>query len=153
MIDLCITGVPGTGKTALCTCLNSLGVECVSAADLARDLNCIDSDTVDVDCLREKCGDQEIVEGHFSHLLGCRKIVILTCSEDVLEKRLLERGYSEEKIRENMEAQRSGIIYSESLDLIPSLRIMEIETSKILPEETAQRILAFLKGERNGRDP
>ena len=59
--------------------------------------------------------EDSILEGHFSHEFdNIDKIIVLRCDPKVLVKRLSERGYSKEKVRENLEAEAIGTIYSES---------------------------------------
>lgn len=147
MIEMCISGVPGTGKTSLCRYLADKGLQCHSADEIALRVGCMDGETVDVDCLNSRISDLPVVEGHYSHLLQCRRVLILTCREDILEKRLAERGYSLHKIMENLDVQRSGTIYFEALDRLPSTMIREVDTSCTDLEHTADIAMRFMLGE------
>lgn len=127
---ICLTGIPGTGKTTICKMLDEKGIRCVSADSIAEQLECKEGDEVDIDCLRSKMIPSDIVvESHYSHLLKCDFIIILEAPESIIEERLAKRGYSEVKIRGNIDTQLSGSIYSEALDNLPATRIVRIDCS------------------------
>lgn len=145
---ICLTGVPGTGKSTLGSILAEAGFKVCDAASVAIDSGCISGDEVDIQCLLQR-GDFsrcDIVQSHFSHLLSCEHIVILETDPDVLKKRLKDRGYSESKIMENTEAQISGTIYYESLDRVPSGRITRIDTTACSPESSADTVISIFQG-------
>ncbi len=146
MIELCISGVPGTGKSTVCEFLTEMGYKCNHLNDVADETGCIQEGEVDVDCLKERIpGEISIVESHYSHALDCRKVVILECDPGILEERLLKRGYSASKVQENIESQSSDIIYYESLELRPSGRIFRIDTTGLSPWEVARRITMIIE--------
>ncbi|QRF74922.1 putative kinase [Thermoplasmatales archaeon] len=145
---ICISGIPGTGKSTLCRKLNEIGIKCISANDEAARLDCISGDEVDVDLLRSRMDRINIVEGHYSHLLDCDAVIILTAPEATIRKRLTERGYSEAKIDDNIESMLAGTIYYEALDRMPASRIFIIDTgsadeNSVLTE--AERIISQMK--------
>lgn len=142
---ICISGVPGTGKTTICTLLNRDGIKCESADKVARDLDCLNDDGVDVDILRDRFPSFEVVEGHYSHLLDCNAVIILFTDEEILRERLSKRNYDQEKIQQNVEAQISGTIYYESLDRVPSNRIFQLDTGKMGLDETYHAIRRIIQ--------
>ena len=125
---ICITGIPGTGKSTLCLNLNRNGATCRSANDEAQRLGCVSGDVVDTDRLRAAINGVNIIEGHYTHLLDCECAIILTASEETIRKRLLDRGYSREKVEENIGVMLSDSIYYEALDRLPAGRIFTVST-------------------------
>jgi len=57
-----------------------------------------------------------LVEGHLSHLIDPDLCILLRCSPKLLRERLETRGYSKEKVRENIEAEALNIIRDEYLE-------------------------------------
>ncbi|MCL5679169.1 MAG: AAA family ATPase [Candidatus Thermoplasmatota archaeon] len=125
---ICITGIPGTGKSTLCLNLNRNAATCRSANDEAQRLDCVSGDVVDIGRLRAAINGVSIIEGHYTHLLDCECAIILTASEETIRKRLLDRGYSREKVEENIGAMLSDSIYYEALDRLPAGRIFKVST-------------------------
>ena len=141
---ICITGIPGTGKSTLCLNLNRNGVTCRPANDEAQRLGCVSGDVVDTDRLRGAINGVNIIEGHYTHLLDCECVIILTGSEETIRKRLLDRGYSREKIEENIEVMLSGSIYYEALDRLPGGRIFTVNTDSENEEAVLARVMTII---------
>lgn len=144
-----ITGIPGSGKSSVCRTLRELGYDCRNVLDLEGAASCLDEEEMDIECLKEKAewarGTDLIIEGHYSHLLGASIVFILQRVEEKILETLMERGYPEGKINENLDALRSDIIYQESLELLPSTRIHRISVKEGDPETTAMKILELFK--------
>lgn len=147
---ICITGVPGTGKTTISRILNDMGYRICDAAGIAGNSDCISGTDVDLDCLMERgdFSDCDGVQSHFSHLLQCSVVFILEADEEELGQRMRDRGYTEEKISENIDAQRSDTIYYEALDRVPSNRIFRLKTTGTTPESVADNITQLLQLDR-----
>ncbi len=129
----CITGIPGSGKTTICGLLNERGIPCKNALDLPGSSRCIENGEVDIECLSMLVGQQDrdiVLEGHFSHLLGCDSVIILERAEEEICKEMENRKYSQEKISENIDALRSDAIYYEALEYLPSGRIHRIKVEE-----------------------
>ncbi len=96
-------------------------------------MGCISGEEADIDCLRERVDPARyrIIEGHYAHLMKCTHVIILERSTDELRKVYESRGYSLEKANENIDAQDSGTIYPEALDLIPSTRIFTVRNNGV----------------------
>lgn len=150
---ICITGIPGSGKTTLCSKLRDHGIKCISVLEIPGAENCRNGDEVDIDCLKEKFDgilDTDImVEGHYSHLLKCNSVIILDREEMAVTLELRNRGYSEKKINENLDALRSDVIYRETLDLMPSTRIRRIKVQEGRPEVTLNEVLDYIGRQKN----
>lgn len=147
---VCITGTPGTGKTHLSSLL---GKNVIHLNDFSRENGCTKgydkkrkSRIVDIDCLKNKLRgiNDVIIEGHYSHFLNCDIVIVLRTSPKILRKRLEERNYSKEKIRENLEAEAIGLITSEALEKCKN--VYEIDTS-VIDEKILEKIEKILKGE------
>jgi len=124
---LAVTGVPCSGKTTLCAKLgDALKAKVVNLTSLVEEnkLYCgvdagRDAKIVDVDKLREYVAgiidSDTILDGLLSHHLEVTHILLLRCDPRVLLERMKARGYSREKILENLEAEYLGVILDESL--------------------------------------
>ena len=148
-----ITGTPGTGKTSVGKELSSRGYTVIQLAGttgpyrLERDR---DRDTVVIDEERWASDFLPVdgfVEGHLAHLLPCDLIVILRCRPDVLAERLRKRGYSEEKVRENAEAEAIDVILIECLENFEPRQIYELDTTDKTVRECCEMIEEFARGE------
>lgn len=113
---IAITGTPGCGKTTLASLLpdaidlkaHAAQVDAVVDYDHADEAAVIDMDAIRI--------EEGIVEGHLSQFLEPDECWVLRCDPRVLEARLEARGYSPEKVRENVEAECLDIILQEALD-------------------------------------
>ena len=127
-----------------------MGYNVCDAASVADEVGCVSNHEVDIQCLYQK-GDFsgcDLAQSHFSHYLSCDLIIILEASDDTLESRLKKRGYTDLKIRENIDAQLSGTIYYESLERLPAVRIKTMDTTSASPESLAREIAAMLEPNR-----
>ncbi len=144
VIKVCISGVPGTGKTTICDILSDRGYSCKHLDVVAASAGCLHGDEVDIERLNSQRIEAFAVEGHYAHLLDCRLVIILECGEIDLRKRLLSRGYPKSKIDENVDVQLSGILYFEALDRLPAGRILRIDTCSMGADEVVERIIQFV---------
>ncbi|MHB8360902.1 MAG: AAA family ATPase [Thermoplasmataceae archaeon] len=147
MRRICITGVPGSGKSYLAVKIRDIRYTVGDLNTLASEAGCMIGEEVDIECLAAVLENSNIgiVEGHYSHLLPCRAIIITEATEECIEGRLKLREYSKEKIEENLDALRSDSIFSEALDRIPATRIMRIDTTNGIDERGMNRILLFIE--------
>ncbi|MBP2134566.1 adenylate kinase [Methanomicrobium sp. W14] len=156
-MTVCITGTPGTGKSSVSKVLKKRGYNVVSQNDTAKkyiigadpDRN---TEIIDEDKWVEEFKPFDgIIEGHITHLLPCRRLVVLRCRPDVLKKRLLKRGYSEEKASENAMAEALDVVLVESLEVHPGDIIFESDTTFADVEKTADEIEMFIEGKTSFR--
>ena len=132
-----ITGIPKVGKTTICNMLSSYGIECVSADSVALDLGCMENNTVDLDCMNSRLLVlPRVIESHYSHLLMSGHVIILKADPDEIITRMRNAGYSGEKIAENIDAQNSDTIYYESIERLPSSRVVSVDLTGRSPSES-----------------
>ena len=155
---IAVTGTPGTGKTSVARLLpyRVLDINVLikdEGLHLGQDPDrgCL---IADVDALEKRIDELEgaesdgdevlVLEGHFSHQFAPVAIVLRT-SPKVLKGRLRRRGYSEKKIRENLEAEALDAILIEAVEWCD--QVHEIDTTKISAEETARLVTKIIRGE------
>lgn len=160
MDKIVITGIPGTGKTTVAERISEVkGLEVThvdsnfiqeKGLSIGKD-EPRQSEEVDLEKLKETLIPiKGIIESHLLcefHLPDSIPIV-LRCRPDVLKERLKKRGYSDEKIQENIEAeaidycvQRTKENYGESY---------EVETTSKEVEETVKECIKVVDGESKG---
>lgn len=155
-----ITGSPGTGKKTVANTLSHLtGLKVISLNRFAKKTKSgkrINREfVVDIQRLRRrKISTQgRIVVGHLLPLVVPKSsldfVAILRCSPTILRKRYLSRGYSEEKIRENIEAELLDIVSFSALKKYGRRNVSEFDTtSSKTPDLVASQILQTIEGKR-----
>ncbi|MCX6656962.1 MAG: adenylate kinase family protein [Candidatus Bathyarchaeota archaeon] len=163
---LLVTGVPGTGKTTVSTLLAAeLGAEHIELTRLVREGGFSqgwdqERATViaDMKALRnaisnilDNTTNSLIIDGHYSPDIAPREettlVVVLRCAPWVIREKLLTRGYSTHKVRENVEAELLGTCLTDALAVQDPDKVCEIDTTTQTPEETVKLVLAVLDGE------
>ncbi len=166
-----ISGCPGTGKTTLSSGLASvLNAEIISLGGLVEreglysqidaerdtkvaDLNRLVPRVVE---LIEKTRGNVIVEGHYADIVPSSFVdivIVLRTHPDVLSNRLKAKGWSERKIRENVQAEILGSCTFNALKAYGSERVYEIDNTNLSNEEVvlvALRIIDEKPGEYRG---
>ena len=152
MVRYALTGTPGTGKTSISKQLNK---KILHLADLYSEASEGKTSTgewlIDLEKLNEivnkLMGSSLIIEGHLSHTLkNIEQIIVLRCDPNILRLRLEKRDYSEVKIKENLEAEAMGIIYSEAVELIDKTSLFQLDTTSYTAKETAHLLSNFFEG-------
>ena len=153
---IAITGTPGTGKTHLADELRSRGYSVLDLnehirknglleeKDEARDTYCVDVDSLDLSLERYRAGDLIFIEGHISHCVECDKAIVLRCRPDTLSERLSGRGYSENKVKENVQAEILDVILCEACEI--GIPVCELDSSEEDVASTADKVEDILKG-------
>ena len=156
---IALTGTPGTGKTSVAEALQSKGFEVVDLNQVVRNKGFLvgrdnkrASDIVDIEKLNKYILDNYsgknvvFIEGHISHLLkSAEKIIVLRCHPDKLRKNLSKKGWNEEKIKENIEAEILDIILCETVEIHPKKNIFEINASDRSVEDILTLIIEIIK--------
>jgi adenylate kinase len=161
-IRLVITGNPGVGKhTSAKIIAEMINAEIIDINQVAIDNNATRKRTdlgLDVDVkrlvrlleklLKTKKRDLVIV-GHLAPYVlkpaGISLVAVLRRSPYELEKTLKKRGYSVDKVRENVASEILGTSLYDSLKTFGKRKVAEFDTTGKSPEETADEILTTLQ--------
>ncbi|AEH37124.1 adenylate kinase family protein [Halopiger xanaduensis] len=160
-----ITGTPGTGKTTATELLEERLAEDDSLPDLeVVHLNRVledeglytevdadrESKIADLDALADWLEDRDeaVIESHLAHHFDADRVAVLRCEPAALEERLLERGETEAKARENAESEALDVILSEAAEQHGLESIYEVDTTDREPEDVADALEAVVTGER-----
>lgn len=141
-----LTGTPGTGKSSVAKQLQTAynipvleinkivkEKERFHGYNHRRDTLIIDEIAVD-DYLTKRLTELEVVVvvGHyveFPALQTARLVFVLRCDPAVLRKRLQERGYSQVKIDENIDAEIMQVCLEEGRAFFRDATILEFDTT------------------------
>ena len=156
-----ITGNPGVGKhTTAKIIAEKINADIIDINDVAIDNNATGKKTdlgLDVDVKRlvrllEKLLKTErdlVLVGHLAPYVlkpaGVSLVAVLRRSPYELEKTLKKRGYSVEKVRENVASEILGTSLYDSLKTFGMRKVAEFDTTGKSPEETADEILTALQ--------
>ncbi len=151
-MQIALTGTPGTGKTTVAGLLPYQVIDINALVrggmNLGRDpeRGCLDAD---MDALEQRLKELDsdeisILEGHFSHHFADWSVVLRLAPSD-LRPRLEARGYSPEKIRENLEAEALDVILVESVEFCR--RVDEIDTTGKTAPQVAELVARIIKDE------
>jgi adenylate kinase len=148
-----LTGTPGVGKTTCSELVRSIKV--VHLADLIESSGAVvgndtrrDTKEVDASRLSKEIAEMDgdlLLEGHLSHLLAVDVAIVLRCSPRVLGERLRSKGWSREKVRENMEAEAVDVILIEAVESVGT--VCEIDVTSMPAEDVARAIGEIIAGE------
>ncbi|MFB3765838.1 MAG: adenylate kinase family protein [Methanotrichaceae archaeon] len=158
-----LTGTPGTGKSTVAALLPyriidinalvkgglNLGIDperdCLEAdmERLERRLDELDSIADSNSMGRTDVSDITVIEGHISHYFADSAIVLRLDPKE-LKKRLQSRGYSEKKVRENLESEALDVILIEAVEFCD--RVDEINTTGRSPAEVADLVIKIVQG-------
>ncbi len=151
-MKLALTGTPGTGKSAVADLVDA-GFEIVHVNDLVKDgfslgldeeRDCLIADISRLSVYVKGLAGDVVIEGHVSHLLPVDLVVVLRASPSALRRRLEARGWSQAKIRENIEAEALDIILAEAL--ATHKKVYEIDTTNMTPMQARDSVLEIIKG-------
>jgi adenylate kinase len=140
-----VTGTPGTGKTTVARRLaDDLGVKYVNVTERVREGASAgydderDAPVADIDALRDSVPEDAVLDGHLSHRLDPDFVVLLRCAPNVLRSRLEERGWSDAKVDENVEAESLDVTAAEALAV--DAPAFAFDTTDTTVDETVDRV-------------
>jgi adenylate kinase len=161
MLRFVITGNPGVGKhTSAKIIAEKIDAEIIDINDVAIDNNATGKKTdlgLDVDVKRLvrllekllKTKRDLVIVGHLAPYVlkpaGISLVAVLRRSPYELEKTLKKRGYSVDKVRENVASEILGTLLYDSLKTFGKGKVAEFDTTGKSPEETADKMLAALQ--------
>lgn len=152
-MKIAITGTPGTGKTEVARELSEklnlsvvdLNVLLTEGFILERDE---ERDTLVVDVERAaaevRLPRDCIIDGHLSHFIHVDTVVVLRCKPKELYQRLVGKGWSADKVEENVEAEALNIISDEAREI--NRHVFDIDTTGRPADETARLVVNTLNG-------
>lgn len=148
-----LTGTPGTGKTSVSRLLEKKRHwKVIHLNDLIKEEHLYteidekrDAAVADMELIRERLAeiingkDNKVIilESHLAHYIADIIIILRACPPE-LKMRLKTRGYPEEKIRENIEAEALDVILVEAFEWCK--KVFEVDTTGKSIEETGQDI-------------
>ena len=166
-LRLIITGNPGVGKhTSAKIIAEKIDAEIIDINNVAIDNNAIGKNTdlgfeVDVKRLVRllekllKIKGNLVIVGHLAPYVlkpsGISLVAVLRRSPYELEKTLKKRGYSVDKVRENVASEILGTSLYDSLKTFGKRKVAEFDTTGKTPDETADEILAALQKNTKSR--
>lgn len=166
-LRLVITGNPGVGKhTSAKIIAKKIDAEIIDINNVAIDNNAIGKNTdlgfeVDVKRLVRllekllKIKGNLVIVGHLAPYVlkpsGISLVAVLRRSPYELEKTLKKRGYSVDKVRENVASEILGTSLYDSLKTFGKRKVAEFDTTGKTPDETADEILAALQKNTKSR--
>ncbi|MDY6766016.1 MAG: adenylate kinase family protein [Candidatus Nanohaloarchaea archaeon] len=144
---LAVTGTPGTGKTAVSRAVAEeldyryvdvnevVGqADVTTEEDLQRGATAVAVDSL-IDVLQSDLDDDTVLDGHLSHHYPADLTVVLRCQPAELRERLQGKGWNEEKVQENVAAERVDVILQEAVAARD--RVAEIDTTERDPDHVA----------------
>jgi adenylate kinase len=166
-LRLVITGNPGVGKhTSAKIIAERISAEIVDINEVAIDNNATGKKTnlgLDVDVKRLvrllekllKAKRDFVIVGHLAPYVlkpaGISLVAVLRRSPYELEKTLKKRGYSMNKVRENVASEILGTSLYDSLKTFGKRKVAEFDTTDKTPKETVDEILAALQKKQKSK--
>ena len=157
MVLFALTGTPGTGKSTLSAELRSRGYDVIDGKAFIRENGLLgeydaerDTYEVDLDALNDALeglradDDVHILDSHLSHFMDSHGIMVLRCAPSVLAGRLRARGYSEDKVRENVQAEILDEILCEAAET--DIPVGEIDCTSVTVSEAADIAEKIISG-------
>jgi len=153
-----VTGTPGTGKSVLAKGLaKHYDYELLSIAELEGDfitqvikgVKVVDVEKLNnyVDERRKTSNKHLIIDSHLSHYYppdNTKICFVLRCDPYELKNRLIKRGYDNDKISVNLEAEAMDLILQEALR--EGHKVHEINTTHMTDEQLINEGVSIIDG-------
>ena len=166
-IVILLTGVPGVGKTTIASLLSerlkgvhvnlselALAEGLVTGYDCMRETSIVDLGRTTTRLMEiiEEGQDPLVIEGHFSQDIvspeSVSNVFVLRRAPWRLKDELESRGYSPEKVKENVEAELLDVCLVEAVEAYGKEKVCEFDTTGFEANEVIETITSVLRGER-----
>jgi len=159
-LRLYITGVTGTGKTAVAQKLTQqLALEYIEVNtlvlekgfylgyDINRDSVIIDDDLLIPYIESIITGKKRLcLVGGFIPLKDVFElIIVLRCGISILKQRLISRNYPKDKIESNLEAEIMNVVYYEAIEFFSNEKVVEVYNDESTINETCNQITSIIR--------
>ncbi|KAA6369115.1 MAG: adenylate kinase [Streblomastix strix] len=164
MPNILVTGTPGTGKTFLCELIVAEhNLQYINFGDLVKqnpnlqhlwnsELQCYDltDEAEDLimdqmeplilqrNCIVEHIDARPFAEDWFDY------VIVLTAKIEILGSRLEDRGYSEDKIKENIDSEIFGVCLERARESYPADIIIELPSESLEQMEYSKTFVGGL---------
>jgi adenylate kinase len=158
-----LTGTPGTGKTTIAKELEKGGMRVIELNKIVMDSGAYES--IDRDRSAKVIKPQAVkraltkalssgegtvlVEGHFGELVPSKFVVIAIVLRTYpleLMERLKKKQYSDEKVRENVEAELLDSCLIAAVNAFGEEKVVEVDTTGLEPEEVVGKVKEAMDG-------
>ena len=163
-MSLVITGNPGVGKHTIADeFLKNEDYDLIDINKIAIESNCIEKDEigiqVDVQNLKNDLNKiitkKSLIVGHLAPYVVEKSnigiVIILRKNPYKLEQVYKERGYSKEKIKENLGSEILGITAHDAISEFGTENTFQIDTTTKTPQEVVEKIQKIIQ-ERDNDD-
>ncbi len=157
-----ITGNPGVGKHTISKELSKLvSLPMADLNKIAQDFGLFEKndETNDVDVeklakiIQEKFSKPSIFVGHLAPYVlpsnKIKKVIVLRKNPYDLIKIYEERGYSKNKIKDNLGSEVLGVIFHDAVNQFGAEKTVQIDVSTKNISETIKKVMDSFKGEIN----
>lgn len=155
-----ICGTPGTGKKTIAPKVAALlGFPAPIPISSLAPKGAVDVDVEQLRraLLRRRRSSRIVLFGHhLPDVLRKREVAfvaVLRCEPSVLRRRLVQRGYPEEKVVQNVEAELIGLLLDECVRRFGSQLVREYDTTSASAEQVAGAIARDVRAEPPRRPP
>jgi len=163
-MSLVITGNPGVGKHTIADeFLKNEDYDLIDINKIAIESNCVEKDEigiqVDVQNLKNDLNKiitkKSLIVGHLAPYVVEKSnigiVIILRKNPYKLEQVYKERGYSKEKIKENLGSEILGITAHDAISEFGTENTFQIDTTTKTPQEVVEKIQKIIQ-ERDNDD-
>jgi adenylate kinase len=164
---LLVTGVPGVGKTTVAELLaDRMRGAYINLSDLAENEGLITgfdeirgTTIVDLEGMKKRLAQiidagsgAMIFDGHYATDVISREVdslaFVLRRAPWNLREELAARGYPEEKVRENVEAELLDVCLVEAIEVLGAERVCEVDTTGKTPQEVVDEVMSTIRGSK-----
>ncbi len=165
MKHILVTGTPGVGKSHICKILaRRLKIPLIDINEIVmnesltlgydRKRMCLIADFKRIKKrilkkIQELNAESIILEGHYSQHIAASEIIdkafVLRCDPRILENRLIKRGYSKNKVAENIMAEILGVCFNEAIKVYGFNRIYQINVTNKSQFEVSSKMIEIIE--------